>query len=423
MPALASPQSPRATSLGVRTRMQPSRCWLAALACAATLAAAATARADGFVFEVDDATIIPGSGDAIIAQQLPALSGLGFGTDLEAQLQPQLTTLVQSLKADVEARLAPLNFSPYLKATANASALSAKAAPVDHATAFRIFSLSLGAGAGISGLGDLVSLKHPSTISTHIENGTAPRFGVAPEASALLGIHLGAFHLPKYKYFDFNRVEVYVNIFRLRLGGGSKSWAVGASNYGAHAKYQILLGRALAPHGLVRWHGLNVITGLSYTGQSLQFHTNLASSTQSQTMTYQGQQLTTTATYSGSAQLRANMSNFTIPLEAATSLELVRVLTVYGGAGLDFNIGRASLGATATAPVNVSVAGPQGGAGTVVSRPTPRLNYALVRRPDPVDIRGFLGLQLGYAVASVFAQIAADSSKTVALHGGLRIFW
>lgn len=383
-----------------------------------------SAYAVGFVFDVDAATIIPGSGEAIIDKEYPLLGGKGFGAQLEAELQPTLTDLVSQLKLEVTNRLDHLDFGPFLRNTANASALSAKAAPVDHASAIRIFSLSLGGGGGLSGLGDFGTLRHPSTIDDRISNGDAPRIGVAPEASILLGVHLGKFHLPSWKYFDLNRVELYVNVMRLNLGGGSDSWAARAASYGGHAKYQVMLGRVLARHGLVRWHGLNVITGLSYSDQTVRVMTTLPASSQSQTTTYQGQRLTTTAAWTGSAHLAAQMKNFTIPIEVASSLELVWALTVYGGLAVDFNIGRASLSADAQVPIDVSVTGPRSqNDPTTVSRPLPHLAYAQMRRPAPVDGRAFFGLQVGHAPAAVFAQATADTSKSVAAHAGLRIFW
>ena len=392
-----------------------------------TFVAARPAHAEGFTFDLTGVTLLPGTGQAIVNAYSPQANAAGQGNQLasqiEAQITPQLQSIATQLRADVNDVLAPLNFANFVHNTANASAMAAKAMPVDYAAAFRIFSLSVGGGGILGDTRYRDEVRHPKRTFDAISNSQAPNVGGAPDASVNLGISLGAFRVPHWRYFDLRKVQLFVSGFKLSLGGGGHDWQVRTQTWGGYAKYQIMRERAIASRYLFHWHGLNVLTGLGYSSHALTVNASLPASSVTQQVTVQNQTLNINAGWNESATMNLRMRSWVIPIEVTSALQLLYAVTLYGGAALDFNIGRAELTGSAQAPVTID-AGQAGNSQTVtVSRPTASLTYALARNAKPVDVRGFAGVQINAGVLGLFAQVSGDSTHAGGVHAGLRGFW
>ena len=388
----------------------------------------AQAATEGFTFTLDNATLLPGAAQAAVDTFYPQVAATPFGPALAAQLQlqlaPQVASLADQVRTTVNDRLAPLDFGPFLHNSSNAAAMAAKAMPADYATAFRWFSLSVGGGAALGGLQHRDELRHPQRTIDNLSDSKAPNIGVGANVNASLGINLGAFKVPRLRYFDLHRMEVYLSAMVLPLGTEGGSWQVTAKNFGGYLKYQVLREQVIGSRHLFHWHGLNVITGLGYSSTVLKVNTTLPASTATDQITVEGQRLNINAAWTGDAKIGADMRVYTIPVEVTSALQLLYALTLYGGAAVDFNIaGRAQLTASAKAPVTVTATQPGNSASVLLSQPRPSLTYDMVRKTTPVDVRGFVGLQLNAGVLGLFAQVSGDSSRAGGVHVGLRGFW
>ncbi|RYF11620.1 MAG: hypothetical protein EOO40_02970 [Deltaproteobacteria bacterium] len=374
-------------------------------------------------FDVGNTTLAPGTGDRIINAFAPELRGRGQGPAVEAQLNPLIAQLGAQLQDDVLAKLAALNFGPFVLAMANASAVVTRSMPIDHATRFRLLSLS--AGGVVAGNTELI--RQVSTVTdqfNNIANGSAPTVGGSADLSVLLGINLAAFHLPQRRFFDPDRMQIFLSGMHLPLGSPTDQYQVNVSHYGLHGKYQLLRARQLTPRfNIVRWGGLNVATGFAYATQDIDVKADLPSGTASSVFTLPnvGTNLTVRYAYQGTGRVGTHTDLYTVPIEVSSSLQLLYFLTLYAGGGVDFAWGNTDLTASASEPTHVTLSGR--GTTLDVLDPQPTLRFALTQSPTTVTGRGFFGLQINAGVVALFAQASIDSTSTVGAAAGLRLFY
>jgi hypothetical protein len=387
----------------------------------------AKAHAQAFVFDTGNTTLVKGTGEKIIGLYFPQLSGQGLGPTLEAQIQPSINALSNSLKSQVETRLNALDFAPFVKHTATAGAAAARGNTVDHASFIKLFSLTGSGSVALSDTTNLGSLRDPSTLTNNIANGIAPVSGVAPGAGAMLGFNFGALRLPRLGFFDVSRLQLYVSAMHLNFTYDGDDIKADTSNYGAHVKYQVIAPNNLLQNTLVRWGGLNVATGLTYASTNLAFHTSLPSGDlqQDTPVTVAGvqQTLQLRGLWTGEADINAHLRAYTMPLEVSSFLQLLYVFTLFGGIGMDLNFGHAEMNASARAPLTITASAKGQNKTVEVLKPQPQLDYLLIRKPTVIDGRAFAGLQLNAGVLAVYAQGMVDTSKTLMVNAGLRAFY
>jgi hypothetical protein len=385
------------------------------------------AQAADFVFDTGDTTLPAGTGERLIDAFFPQLAGRNMGPALQAQLQPSVTNLANTLKADIDAKLNGLNFAPLVSRSATAGAAAARATSVDHASFIKMFSLTAAGSAAVTGFDGLKELTHPSEIADNIGNGIAPNVGIGAGASAMLGFNFGALHLPRLKFFNPNRLQLYVSAMYINLTYNGDEFLAKTQNYGAHVKYQLLAPDTLTANALVRWGGLNVASGLTWAGTDLGFHLSLPSGNSEQTVPVAmggvTENLTLKGVWTGDAQLNARMRAYTVPLEVSSFIQLLYVFTLFGGVAMDLNFGHFQMDASARAPLAISASTPSSTKSVDVLTPTPSLTYLLKKSPVHIDGRAFLGLQLNAGVVAVYAQGMIDTSQTVMASVGLRGFY
>lgn len=385
------------------------------------------ARAADFTFNTGDTAIPAGTGERIVQAYYPALAGRGAGSQIELQMQPFVNDLATQLRGTVETRLNQLNFGPLVSRSATAGAAAARAATVDHASFIKVFSVTAAGSAAITGFDGIKALQDPGAVSDDVQNGQAPNFGAAPGASAMLGFNFGALKLRSWRFFNPNRLQLYVSAMYINFSYNGDEVQAKTQNYGAHLKYQLLAPSDLTENTLVRWGGLNVASGLTWAGTDFAFNTALpngtAQSTAPVSVAGQTRNLTLSGVWSGEADINLHLRAYTVPLEVSSFIQLLYVFTLFGGVAMDLNFGSLSVDASAKAPLAITASA--SGNSTVIDllTPKPTLDFALTRSPVRIDGRAFLGLQLNAGVVAVYAQGMIDTSQTIMASAGLRGFY
>lgn len=387
----------------------------------------AAARAADFTFNTGDTAIPQGTGERIIQAYYPALSGRGFGSQLELQMQPYVNTLASQLRSTVETRLNALNFGPLVSRSATAGAAAARATSVDHASFIKVFSLTAAGSVAVSGFDAIDALQDLQGVSTKVQNGEAPNYGAAPGASAMLGFNFGALNLRHWGFFNPNRLQLYVSAMVVNLHYNGDEVQAKNQNFGAHLKYQLFAPSDLTANTLVRWGGLNVASGLTWASTDFAFNTALPNGTAetSAPVSVAGttQNLNLTGVWSGDADINLHLRAYTVPLEVSSFIQLLYVFTLFGGVAMDLNFGSLSVDASAKAPLAITASAPGNPTAVDLLTPKPTLDFAMTRSPVRIDGRVFLGLQLNAGVVALYAQGMVDTSQTMLASAGLRAFY
>ncbi|RYF10631.1 MAG: hypothetical protein EOO40_04825, partial [Deltaproteobacteria bacterium] len=213
-------------------------------------------------FSVTGAQVAPGVGDQVISTFFPILQNKGQGAAVEQQLNTFLTPLAGQLQDQVNARLQTLQVGRFMSYMNDAAAATGKQMALDYATDASIFSLSVGAGAAVTNPSHAL-LTDPQSLVNF--DSALPSAGVSANASVLLGINLRHFHLPRYRYFDFGRLGLFVNFGTFKHSftddALSTPLKVHYTTLGVHAQYRLIDQVSFARGGLLRWGGLSVATG------------------------------------------------------------------------------------------------------------------------------------------------------------------
>ncbi len=377
-------------------------------------------------FDVTGTSVKPGVGDQIINKYFPTLANQLNGTQLETLMNNAINGPegLTALKAQVSQNLVPLqDTSDFLRAMANSGAAASKTMPVDYATDPTLFSLSVAGGVSENGFDSINDAKNYTLDTTK----PLPGKGGGLTVSAMLGLNLRAFDPPRWAYFDFARLSLFVNFFAIDLDQPSNSnFDINFKTFGLHGQYQLFDSHALFSSGVLRWGGLAVTTGFDYSSLTVLYNTTIQkSSTSTQTQALQNNQtLPINLSYSGAAKLGADIHVFSIPFEVTTHVQIAYILSLYVGGGFDLNFGSASLAGNASAPMEIDAVNPQDATDTiVVATPEVTLNLSGNSSVTVGDFRGYAGLQLNLLTVALFAQVNADTTNTIGANFGLRLFW
>ena len=330
---------------------------------------------------------------------IPSFAGVNgpFTITCATTCNASVDAAYQLMEDDLNSSLPNADASNYLIGMANASVLSMKASGSDYANDIDLFVFKVSAGLGAD-IGD-------SSLSD-FKGNTVRGVGISP--SLMVGLNPGAlFDLPEWEYFDMNKIKVFVNFFSLDIGALAGSEIDGkASNFGIHFRYKLIDPIAWAPGKLLHWTGVDIHTGFDYSSLTI---------STSQTTTDSFTSGAATANMSGTVKAGAEISTFTIPIEASTGIQLGYILSLYGGLGLDMSFGSAK--SIATVDATFSTTG-------LASTADGDLDLGQEGKPTAVAPRMFFGAQFNISILKLGIQL--DKSLSDAAYGvnfGLGVTW
>lgn len=326
-------------------------------------------------------TITPGAdADAFSAS-------LGMST---AQLVQQLTTQVDQL-------FQVGNVNSFLKDFQNAQSFSTKGLGVDYASEATLAEV----GATLSFASNVDKAYKPSG-----SYADPPIKGGGANFSLMGGVGGGL--------VGFDPLMVFGNWFK---GSASLGQLHGDyQNWGLHGQIRLLgpSRKMSALKMLVRWGGIAITSGADYSHLSLS-QTNQITSTIN---VVPGAPVSVTS--SGPLTFTVDQTTWSVPLEVTTSLRLLSLVTVYGGLGLDWQLGG---GSNLKIGMNANMSGKYSGTtyndlGTATINATGRVN------PSPARLREIVGVQLGILdMIRFFVQVnvTGGSPMLTSVAGGLRL--
>jgi len=162
-----------------------------------------------------------------------------------------------------------------------------------------------------------------------------------------------------FKKFYFN---VKFGALSYSYSDGSNSLEMKSANFGLGVNYQLIAPKNIG-FGLLKWRGVSLGSGINYQSNSIEFNSKMDTITQAYTsaipIAYGGYtagsaDVTATLAATPEVQLGIKMSTFSIPLEATTSVQMLWVLNMNVGAGIDLVFGKTDITATANSDFTVN---------------------------------------------------------------------
>lgn len=330
-------------------------------------------------------TIEPGPG-AQFAQDI----GLSLA-ELETRLRTELEGIFQVVQ--------PKN---YLRALADATGFSGKGLGVDYAS--NPTTLSIGAGVNFS-----VSFGDKGFDEPRSEQ---PVLGLAANISIMAGANMAALGIK-----ELDKLNVYVNFFK--RGGKVDQLSANLTNFGVHAQYKLLAPkkRTASKNLLVEWGGLDVIAGIQYAHFGLKLEEPMLDS--DVILRDRGGEGAEDVRFAAAGTFNLGMTTYTMPLEVATNVRLFYFVTIFGGLGIDLQLG----GSDMEVNLDGTLYGIDPSTRQETEIGTAHVDVTEDASASPGKLRFFGGIQLNLGPAHAFVQANVAPDRAVGVTLGARAAW
>ncbi len=322
---------------------------------------------------------------------------------LAQPLADALAAQVQTIENDINKGL-PSASTPdrLMKGMANSSVMAGKGIGSDYASNMSV--LLIGAGIGVGA--DLE--KNKATDS--------PISGAGIQAGLLIGTNLGWMDTQKILGLETNRLNVYINgmNYTYNMNQTDTNGSAKLASYGMHFSYDWV-----KPKGskLLGWGGVKIHTGFEHNSTTLKVNSKIKkdlSYTDATTGTY-------TSSIIANPDASIDVATNSIPLELSSSVQILYVLSLYGGLGADYNMGSATgkgnLNSQDSNVVCNGTCGTNVSAGTISSS----ANVNSTGKVNPFLYRGFAGVQVNLPWTRIFVQAdKAFGNQLVGATAGVR---
>jgi hypothetical protein len=319
-------------------------------------------------------------------------SSLGISTE----------ALVQQLTSQVNGLFQTSDISGFLRGFQNAQSFSTKGLGVDYASEGTLVE----AGATVSFASNVDKAYKPSG-----SYSTPPISGGGGNFSLMAGLGLGL--------IGVDPLMIFGNWFKgsATLGQLDGSY----QNWGFHGQLRLFgPSRGLsATQFLIRWGGIAITSGADYSRLTLSSSQSIRSSFNLPTNT-PGVMVPITVASDGPITFSVEQTTWSVPLEITTSLRLMTLFTVYGGLGLDWQLGG---GSDMNVNMNATLSGKVPGDTTTVNLGTASVAATGHVNPSAARLREIIGLQINAMVVRLFVQVnvTGDSPMLTSVAAGLRL--
>ncbi len=278
-----------------------------------------------------------------------------------------------------------------MEGMADSSIMAGKGIGSDYASNMEVFLIGAGVGVGA----DLEEDKNTDSDISGV--------GVAP--GLVVGTNLGFLDTTKILGMDTNRLNVYLNFMSYghdqSFGdNGSESDAeLDMTAMGVHFRYDWIKGSG---NKFLGWGGVKLHFGYEYNKTEITFNTTINETVNTTTSTNE----TINGTITGSPKATILVNTHSFPLEISTDVQLLYVLSLYGGLGADLNFGEAKGDGSLNAGESpVTCSGGVACGTTVTAQVKPEANIDATGKVNPLSFRGFAGLQVNLPYVRVFGQV------------------
>lgn len=194
-------------------------------------------------------------------------------------------------------------------------------------------------------------------------------------------------------------------------------------NWGVHGQIRLLgpSRKVSATSFLVRWGGIAITSGADYSRMTLNARKDLQSTFTLPAYSLGVPQGSVSIQNQGTLTFSLQQTTWTVPLEITTSLRLLSLVTIYGGFGLDFQLGGGS-----DLDINMTSGNLTGKVGTttVSDLGTAAIMVKQHASPSTARFREILGVQVGiFDVLRLFVQVnnTPSSPSLTSVAAGLRL--
>jgi hypothetical protein len=322
---------------------------------------------------------------------------------LAAALGTTPELLTQQLKSQVDALFQASNVTSFLRDFQNAQSFSSKGLGVDYASEATLAEV----GATFSFASNVDKAYRPSGSYTD-----PPVSGGGANFSLMGGIGLGL--------IGIDPVMIFGNWFK---GSASLGQLDGNyQNWGLHGQLRLLgpSRSSSATKLFVRWGGIAITSGADYSRLSLSTHKQIKSTitVPSQLAGLPGAPVELASDVNGNLSFELDQKTWSVPLEVTTSLRLLSLFTVYGGFGLDWQLGGGSDMNIVMDNATVTNKATGASLGSVTVHATGHAS------PSAARMREIVGVQLSFIdVVRFFVQLntTASSPMLTSVALGLRL--
>lgn len=315
---------------------------------------------------------------------------LSFTPDptLNAAVVGVINTELQKIEDDINKDL-PGASTPdrLMEGMANSSVMAGKGIGTDYASGMQVLVIGAGVGAGA----DLTKSKDPKSDISGA--------GVAP--GIMIGTNLSWMDSEKILGLETNRLSVFANFMNYNLDKVSGDTDVKAKMQamGFHVSYDWVKGNGSKLFG---WSGIRITTGYERNSTKLLFNSKI-----DKTLNATSGGTTYNSNISARPDAVIDVATSTIPLNISSSIQFLYLLSLYGGVGADYNMGKATgkgnLNSTpAAVNCNPNGAGTcnAGSAGTINTS----ANIDGSGKVNPFLYRAFAGVQFNLPFLRIFVQ-------------------
>lgn len=288
--------------------------------------------------------------------------------------------VISAVEQQVLDKIPDTDRSEFFNNMSNASAIAGKDLGYDPINHIDFALITLGVGAGLD-----LNKKNFSELKNSSGNYD---LNSAPGIGAQLGLGLGVkgTFLPKKK-FDGEKWDLFLNYMPYNYH--KDDVAIKMRSGGLHFRYQLWQGKKVLP-----WNMFSLLP--VYLGFGYEY--NKLSGSYSQKFNISKRIQTYSATFDATANLNLDIATHSFPLEISSGFQLLYLLSIYGGLGMDLNRGHGTgSGDLSSSTVIISD-------GTTAARGTATLGLGDEGKPKSMWTRYFAGVQLNLWKAMLFVQ-------------------
>ena len=279
-----------------------------------------------------------------------------------------------------------------MEGMANASVMAGKGMASDYASNMQVFLIGAGVGAGA----DLAKDKDTDSDVSGV--------GVAP--GVVFGMNLGWMDAQKFLGMDTDRLNLYLNFMSYKHEqqisedpGKESSADLDMTALGFRLRYDWIRGNGSKLFG---WGGVKFHFGYEYNKTNIAFNSKINETINESSSN--GEILTGTITGDPRANIMVNTHS--IPLELSTDVQLLYILSLYGGIGADYSWGQAKGNGTLNAPnSSINCTGGACGPGGTTVQVQPDANIDATGKATAFTYRGFAGVQLNLPYIRIYGQV------------------
>lgn len=313
------------------------------------------------------------------------------------------------------------NLTAIARGTASAQALATMGAGSAYAVGEHSLIVGASGGMAVNGVDQPIADVAKKLGDFGAGGDTLPRFGVGSQASAVIGMNLGSLRLVRYLGpFELSRLTIMAHFLQVSTDSITSGLNLSATVAGLHAQYRLASERGSAA---LRYGEVLLVTGFDYSRLLARYDSTTGTKSLTPIAVGGGTLADPQLVWNPAGIMQLSSGSGTIPIELVTSIRPLWLLSLYLGAAVDLNVGKA----TAEIQLSGDLTGTSGGAPVTVGSGS--IATSLSESPPWASGRAFLGVQLNLLpgkktnFASVFTQASFTTSSGVGVQAGLRCAW